>query len=370
MRKAILVGLAALAAGQERGEGEKRYLYVAVPGIRNSLEWGGAGILVYDLDDGHRLVKRIAANYMDDQDPPGKKPENIKGIAAAPRAGRLYVTTITRLACLDLRTEKLLWVRRLPDGCDRMALSPDEKILYVPTFEKDHWNVVDAATGEVVTRVLTRSGAHNTVFGADGRRVYLGGLRSPVLFVADAAEHRIVQEVGPFGGAVRPFTVNAGQTRAYVCVNGLLGFEVGDLVSGKLLHRVEVPGFRKGPVQRHGCPSHGVGLTPDEKEVWVVDAANRSVHVFDNTVEPPRYLESVKLFEEPGWVTFSLDGRWAYPSTLEVIDVRTRRIVGRMNDEEGRPVMSEKVVEVHFAGGVPVRAGDQFGVGRARPAGR
>ncbi|HXG62447.1 MAG TPA: hypothetical protein VNO22_13815 [Planctomycetota bacterium] len=370
MMKAVVLGLAALAAVQGRESDEKRYLYVAVPGIRNYLEWGGAGILVYDIDAGHRLVKRIPANYMDDQDPPGKKPENVKGIAAAARAGRLYVSTITRLACLDLRTEKLLWVRRLPDGCDRMALSPDEKILYVPTFEKDHWNVVDAATGELLARVLTRSGAHNTVFGSDGKHVYLGGLRSPLLFVADAVDHRIVREVGPFGGSVRPFTVNAAQTRAYVCVNGLLGFEIGDLAGGKVLHRVEVPGYRKGPVQRHGCPSHGVGLTPDEKEVWVVDAANRSVHVFDNTVEPPRYLESVKLFEEPGWVTFSLDGRWAYPSTLEVIDVRTRRIVGRMDDEEGRPVMSEKVVEIHFAGGVPVRAGDQFGVGRARPAGR
>ena len=37
----------------------KRYLYVAVPGIRNYLEYGGHGILVYDIDDNYRLVKRI-----------------------------------------------------------------------------------------------------------------------------------------------------------------------------------------------------------------------------------------------------------------------------------------------------------------------
>jgi hypothetical protein len=37
----------------------KRYLYVAVPGIRNYLEYGGHGILVYDLSDNYRLVKRI-----------------------------------------------------------------------------------------------------------------------------------------------------------------------------------------------------------------------------------------------------------------------------------------------------------------------
>ena len=37
----------------------KRFLYVAVPGIRNYLEYGGHGILVYDLSDDYRLVKRI-----------------------------------------------------------------------------------------------------------------------------------------------------------------------------------------------------------------------------------------------------------------------------------------------------------------------
>jgi len=54
-----------------------------------------------------------------------------------------------------------------------------------------------------------------------------------------------------------------------VNVNELLGFEVGDLKTGKMLHRVEIAGFEKGPVKRHGCPSHGIGLTPDEKELWV-----------------------------------------------------------------------------------------------------
>ncbi len=36
-----------------------RRLYVAEPGIRNYLEYGGHGLLVYDIDHGHRLIKRI-----------------------------------------------------------------------------------------------------------------------------------------------------------------------------------------------------------------------------------------------------------------------------------------------------------------------
>jgi hypothetical protein len=65
-------------------------------------------------------------------------------------------------------------------------------------------------------------------------------------------------------------------------------------------------------------------------------------------------------------VTFSLDGRHAWPSTGEVIDTKTKKIVAALKDEKGREVHSEKVLEIHFKGGVPVRVGDQFGVGRAR----
>ena len=39
---------------------ERHYLYVVAPGIRNYLEFGGAGILVFDIDNDHKFVKRIA----------------------------------------------------------------------------------------------------------------------------------------------------------------------------------------------------------------------------------------------------------------------------------------------------------------------
>jgi argininosuccinate synthase len=68
--------------------------------------------------------------------------------------------------------------------------------------------------------------------------------------------------------------------------------------------------------------------------------------------------------EQPGWITFSLDGRLAYPSTGEVIDVASRKTIARLTDEQGREVHSEKMVEIHFREGRPVAVGDQFGVGR------
>lgn len=339
----------------------QRYLYVATPGIRNYLEYGGHGLLVYDIDAGHRFVKRIPLAGLDRNG----KPVNVKGIAVSLPTGCVYVSTINALQCVDLKTEKLRWEREYAGGCDRMSISPDGKTVYLPSFEKEHWHVVDAATGEVLDKIVPNSGAHNTICGLNGREAYLAGLRSPYLTVVDTRT-RATRQIGPFGASIRPFTVDGKQRRVYVNVNELLGFEVGDLKTGKPLHRVEVSGFQKGPVKRHGCPSHGIGLTPDERELWLADGHNQQLHVFDATALPPKQVASIALRDQPGWITFSLDGRYAYSSTGEIIDVRSRRIVATLSDERGQPVHSEKVVEIHFAGTQPVRAGDQFGLGRKR----
>ena len=340
-------------------EQDGRYLYVVCPGIRSYLEFGGAGILVFDIDNGHKFVKRIETPASREE-----KPDNIKGVCACAATQRLYFTTTKKLYCVDLASEKTLWEQSPPNGTDRMSITPDGKIIYVPSFEKDTWNVMEGATGELITSIETKSGAHNTVVSRDGLRMYMGGLKSPLVFVADTKTHQVVQQVGPFAASIRPFTVNGARTRTYVCVNDCLGFEIGDLNTNQKLHRVEVKGFERGPVKRHSCPSHGIGLTPDEKEVWVVDAFNQRVHVFDNTVEPPRQKESIAVREQPGWVTFSLDGKLGYPSTGEVIDTATKKILTALADEMGREVHSEKMVEIQWRGGGVVAVGDQFGVGR------
>jgi hypothetical protein len=79
---------------------------------------------------------------------------------------------------------------------------------------------------------------------------------------------------------------------------------------------------------------------------------------------PPKQLVSIKVREQPGWITFSLDGKYAYPSTGDVIDVKTRSILTGLTDETGREVHSEKVVQVDFRDGQPSATGNQFGIGR------
>ena len=193
----------AAAAGSAESQGDRHFLYVAEPGIRDYVQWGGAGIVVFDMDNGHAFVKRIETPASREA-----KPLNMKGICACAATRRLYFTTTKKLYCLDLLSEKTLWERELPRGCDRMSITPDGKTLYVPSLEGDIWNIVDAASGEVVTQITTKSGAHNTVCGLDGSRMYLAGLKSSMLTVADPRTNKVITQIGPFAAAIRPFTVN------------------------------------------------------------------------------------------------------------------------------------------------------------------
>ena len=357
--------LAAAASWTPRGHAQqpRRFLYAAVPGVGNATNHGGVGILVFDIDKAYAFVKRIPTWTTEE----GKPAEGVRGIAANAATGRLFVTTNRRLAAFDLATDKVVWEQTYEQQCcDRMALSPDGKTLYVPAARAPKWYVVDAANGAVLKTIDKEGSPHNTIYSADGAHAYLAsqGRQPPFITVTDAKTHTVSRQIGPFGDVVRPFTINGSQTLAYVNVNDLLGFEIGDIKTGRMLHRVEVQGFEKGKPKRHGCPSHGVGLTPDEKEVWVVDAVNQRVHVFDNTVMPPKQMTSIALREQPGWVTFLLDGKEALLSTGELIDVKSKKIVASLTDETGQALHSEKIVELVWKNGKPVKAGDQFGVGR------
>jgi hypothetical protein len=222
---------------------------------------------------------------------------------------------------------------------------------------------VDCKAGDILKKITGFARSHNTLYGFSGDHVYLDDLASPWLKIADAKTNAVVTKVGPFGNFIRPFTINGKETRAYVTVDSLLGFEVGDLKTGKKLARIVVEGWDKGPVRRHGDPSHGIGLTPDEKELWVCDGFNMRMHVF-SAVEPYQQLTTIPLQDMPGWITFSLDGKYAYPSSGEVIDVKMRKVLLTLKDEFNNSLQSEKMLEVDFEGGRAVRAGDQFGMGR------
>jgi DNA-binding beta-propeller fold protein YncE len=345
------------------------WLYAGVPNnaFSNAMSFGGVGLLVFDVNNGHRFVKRIPTwDYA-----AGQTPEAVRGIAASIATGLLYLTTPTRLAAFDLITEKKVWEQTY-DGkcCDRLSVSPDGKTLYVPGNGGQQWYVVEAKSGKLLQTVPTpkSDGAHNTIWSVDGTRVFLSGQKSATISVADPKTNTVVRTVGPFSNFVRPFTVNGSSTYLFANVNELLGFEIADLKTGKMIHRVEVEGYtwKGNPRIPHGVPSHGVAMSPDEKEVWVADGVNQYVHVFDATVMPPKQFKSIKTREVPAWITFGVGGKYLYLSSGDVVDASSKQVVAGLVDEMSRLVDTEKQAEVVFVDGKPVRTVDTFGVGQVR----
>ncbi len=368
LRPFALVVAAALtiASTLPHAQQRQRLLYAALPGVGggNNLKYGGAGILVFDIDRGHKFVKRVPL-----QGAPASGPqEAIKGIAAHAQTARLYISTSRRVAAYDVVTDRLVWEQTYDGrGSDRLALSPDGSTLFAPELGAPKWAIADAATGALIATIDKPGTAHNTLFSDDGGRVYFesqGNTRT--MSVVDAKARTIVKEIGPFGNVVRPFTFNGRETLLFANINGLLGFEVADLRSGAILHHVEVPDVVPGRSPTHGIPSHGIAMTQDETEIWIADNANNYVRVFDATVMPPTLKTSVKVRDEPGWITFGIDGTLAYPSTGDVVDTRTKQIVATLQDENGVNAESEKMLEIDLANGKPVAAGEQFGKGKKK----
>ena len=87
--------------------------------------------------------------------------------------------------------------------------------------------------------------------------------------------------------------------------------------------------------------------------------------IYDATKMPPEPKGHVELSQGGhGWVTFSLDGRYAWTHTPDVFDVKTKKLLTTFRDESGKPVCSSKFIEVHFRDGKVVETGNEFGLGR------
>ena len=351
----ILIG-----ASSTRTQQEQHYLYVAMPGSDDAGQDRSVRLLVFDIDRAHRFVKRIPlwpAGAGDE--------ETVRGVATHTGTRRLFISTTRRLAAVDLSTEKVVWQKSYEDHCcDRFAVSPDGQTIYAPAFGGPKWYVINAATGELRTTVGAPGWARDAIYSRDGGRVYLSAWESDVLSIADTRRNAIVKTVGPFGGFLCPFTLNARGTLAFANVDGLVGFEVGDLQTGLILDSVEAQGYDKDAAAKYECPSHGIGFTPDERELWIADGVQNRVHVFDATVYPPAALASLELPAPPTWISFSIDGRYVYPSTGDVVAARTRKIVATLEDDRGVMARSEQLLEIDFARGVPIRSGERIPPGR------
>lgn len=146
----------------------------------------------------------------------------------------------------------------------------------------------------------------------------------------------------------------------YVTQRGLLGFRVLDLPTGRTLYVVHFKGFTWNRAFGPDPPSHGLALAPDRPEIWVLDAPNRTIHLFDVSGlpnSPPRRVEDVRLertLTGPGSLAQSADGRFLYVGGAgEVVDTRTRTSVAELDALK----QATALLEVDWVDGRPVFPG-------------
>ncbi len=335
---------------------EKHLLYVSSPDGAQEEGHSGTGILIFDLDNGHKFVRRIEVPMFK---------EGIRGFTANAKTHCAYYSTTTRgLGCIDLETERVLWEQHLPLGCDRTCITPDGAKLYVPTGwwyvgQDAGFLVVDPKTGLLMKQLPIGKMAHNSIASLDGQFAFIG--TETTLTMLRTSDDSVIRQIQPVGeSGVFPFTVDSRNRFAFVCLGQHVGFDVVNLQTGEVPHRV----FAGSEPIAHR--THGAALTPDETELWISDQDGKKLFVFDATQMPPKPKAEVPLsMGGHGWVSFSLDGRFAWTHTPDVIDAHTKQVVATLKDEAGHLVASSKFIEIVFDGDKVTRVGCEFGVGRA-----
>ena len=351
----LLLTILLLAARVNAEEGVHRYLYCASPDGAQMQSGSGHAIVVFDIDNGFKFVRRIEI---------ARFTSGIRGMTGCLATHALYYSTSNHeLGCYDLETDKIVWEQRYQAGCDRSCITPDGSKIYVPTGFWDMrpeggFLVIDGKTGKLLKDIPAGKGSHNSIAGPDGKTIYLGTQTKLTLF--NTADDTVIKEIPDVGeSGVFPYTIDSRQRYAYVCLGKHVGFDVVDLEQGKAIHRVMAGEM---PIAHR---THGAALKPDESELWISDQDGKKLFIFDATQMPPKETGHVDLsVGGHGWVNFSLDGQYAWNHTPDVFDAKTHKLVASLKDENGKSFSSSKLIEAHIKDGKVVRISSEFGLGR------
>jgi DNA-binding beta-propeller fold protein YncE len=358
-------GYAGIGNPTASAQGNQRYLYT----------FNQNTITLYGMDHGQTQTIALPSSV-----------HSIRGVSADVASKALYIaygsnSSNGSLLKYDLVTNQVIYTKTYPTGIDSFALTKDGKKIYMPDGDgqgDNLWHIIDTATGNVMGSITGGSCPHNTVTGPSGKYIYLAGRCTPYVFVVDPTTNQVVKRIGPFkNGGVRPFTVNGSETLVFVTDNDFIGFEVGDITTGKVLYTVPATGFTCNCAS-YDSPSHGISLSPDEKEVYIPDRFNQYVHVFDVShlpAQPPAHIADIPLTHpisgnvpppctldcmREGWVLHSHDGRFVYVGNSgDVIDTSLRKVVAYV------PSLSNSRIycEIDWQNGTPIFTTNRYGEG-------
>jgi YVTN family beta-propeller protein len=311
----VLLGLLPAAAAADPAAKVRQKLYVT-----NS---AGDDVTVIDVAT-NRPIGRIEV---------GPHPHGI----AVPAAQNFILVSIEgrepgELVWIDPVTDKVTRRMEVGPAPNQLAVTPDGKFAYIPARD-GYWDVVDVDRAKVLQRIFTGGRPHNTLCSPDGRHMYLAPMGNPKrVTIVDVATHKPAGEVR-FSNIVRPIALTQDEKRLYAEVDGLVGIEVADLAARKMIHRV--PAELTDNLRTVASRSHGLGVRPDQKEVWECDVHHDEVHVYDVTGDRPKQIATVPIGADVYWLTFSPDGKNCYVSALSknevaVVDTATKKVTARI----------------------------------------
>jgi 6-phosphogluconolactonase (cycloisomerase 2 family) len=322
-------------------------------------------ISVYDIDAGHRLIKTI--HTVADV-------EDVKGVTVSAVTGKLYVTYrnksgVGMIYCVNVYNDAVLWNRAIDPGVDRLAINPDGELLYVPTWEggsANYINVLDANTGDVIRRVYFSNRSHDTQYPLSGpifQETKASDGSGNYLYLIDPSTYA-VSRIGPYFGILGPYAVDGTSTYAANNVSNLWGMQVANLKTGQII-TATIPNH---PPEDAGL-LHGIGWTPDEREVWESSTwSDPHIYIWD-MLNPmaPVLRERLTLRSSRGahWLTFDIKGDYAYVAPNKNSDDETEIFNVRTHTTTGAIASSEDLLEIDFANGRISQVGDQYGIGRA-----
>jgi YVTN family beta-propeller protein len=272
------------------------------------------------------------------------------GVGFSPDGSRVYVSneSDSALDVIDRESGRILQKVPLTGHPNNMAVAKDGRhILVGIRMDKGSVDVIEAASLRRVKNIPVQGSVHNIFVTPDGRYAVSGSIESKTATVIDLQSLEIAWEVKLASG-VRPmaFETNPdGSTRRiFIQLSGLNGFAVVDFAKQTEITKVMLPenpnGFG-GQEGRLGTPSHGIGVAPDGKSLWVNSTVANAIFKYSlpdlllvgycalPEIHP---LQGPPAGSVPEWITFAPDSKRVYVSnsgarSVSVIDASTLKSI-------------------------------------------
>jgi YVTN family beta-propeller protein len=260
-----------------------------------------------------------------------KGPEAMHGVNFSPDGARVYISNESQstLDVFDRKSGKLIKQVTLSNRPNNIAVAKDGRIVVGIARGEGALDIIDPATLTLKKTIPVNGRLHNVYVTPDSKYVITGSIPKSTLTVIDLATEQVAWETKMSGG-VRPMAIEAnpdGSTkRIFAQLSDLNGFAVVDFAERKEVARIELPKPAREfetDAGRNSAPSHGIGVTPDNKTLWVTSIPNNAVVVYSlddlkmiGEVALPalKVLGHEAISAVANWVTFTPDGKTIYIS--------------------------------------------------------